>query len=476
VENIKGYPLGRLPIDTEGLLKVSDLIEFEGPILSHFTDTKSNNYVFYWVDQDQRHNRWLIWKINDYQLYGYLKRQISLKEFLLKPDKDYIFSADIDSELHYKSVYAIDLDEVNLAYVPDEDEYFSFAVPQVYERLISSFEHDQYLQLLRERALYFKWNTRGDSKRFLNTVGAADAGGLLTKISRSFLKYVEFKFYEGYKAEITDFKRLNKIVAQFKEILQPRVVDLSYSSFKVALSSDTVNQVVDSLSYKDWQSTILDRYKNDVIDVDYSSAADIAIVNELFPVEVRKEIFGPIISIINDENYQLEVVDYRRTFKRKYSRIDKANEDLILPKLKYESPQEQNTRLYTFVIEAPEGGQKSVKLSKKLLQDNTLFSQEDNKAPLLLDRFQTGKSYVELNEPIACKLTLFEKKYILESESLKIRVEDVSNEGAWAAFNKAVFDFFEQAVNEISDDTPGGLNALTNLAHIKTFHKEPSEN
>jgi hypothetical protein len=272
-----------------------------------------------------------------------------------------------------------------------------------YDNLLAGFEGNQYLQLMREKALYFKWNTRFDFKRFSDTVGAGDAGEFLTKISKSFLKYVEFRFYEGYKDTIPDLKRLKRIVTQFKDILQPRVVDLSYSSFKVALSSDTINNITESDSYKEWQNTILERYRNDVIDVDYASSQDISIINETFPVSVRKEIFGPIISIINDEQYQLEVVDYHRTFKRKFSKVSTHYRDLLLPKQMPEEPQDEIRRLYTYVIEGPEGGPDKVKLNTKLLQGNTLFSQENDNVPLSLKRFETGKSFVELFEPVPCK-------------------------------------------------------------------------
>jgi hypothetical protein len=117
VEKINGYQLDQIPVPINSLTKVSDLIEFDGPILSHFNDQKSKNYIFYWVDHDKVHNRWLIWKVDSHQLYKYLRKQISLKEFLLNPNKDFIYAADIDGQLNYQSVYAIELENINASYV-----------------------------------------------------------------------------------------------------------------------------------------------------------------------------------------------------------------------------------------------------------------------------------------------------------------------------------------------------------------------
>jgi len=454
VEQIKGYKLDRLPIAMESLKKISDLIEFEGPVLSHFSDDKGRDYLFYWVDFDSDFNRWLVWKISKQELYNYLKRQNSLKELVFANNKDFIYSVDINNTLEYKNTHAIDLDELVKAYIPEENEYFMSAVPLIYESLIAEFEKDPYLQLLRENALYFKWNTRENSKRFLETVGAGDAGNFLIKISKSFLKYAEYTFYESYKEKIGDYNKLSKIINQFKEILQPRVVDLAYSSFKVGLSSDTVNSISEGNAYKDWQKNVLHKYQNDVIDVDYSSIEDVNIINENFPPEVRKEIFGPIISIINDNSYQLEVVNYKRTFKRKYQKVTKNLEQLLFPTIVNNEVQPETKRLYTFIIEAPEGGSNNVRFNKKTLQENTLFSQENSSVPLFIKDFMSNGSALELREALQCNLSLIDRKYRVECPSLLITVEEDTYKEAWDIFNKQIIEFFINVRIETGSNGP----------------------
>lgn len=39
---------------------VEDLIEYEGPLLSHFTDKDNIDWLYYWTDCDATTNRWLV--------------------------------------------------------------------------------------------------------------------------------------------------------------------------------------------------------------------------------------------------------------------------------------------------------------------------------------------------------------------------------------------------------------------------------
>jgi hypothetical protein len=453
VENIKGYLQSQLPISIKHLNKIADLIEFEGPILSHFKDDKGKDYLFNWVDHDDTYNRWLIWKINSKQLYNFLKNHSSLKDLLLETNKDFVYSADIDQHLQYSNIHAIEINDIDIKYVPDENDMFAFDIPKVYELLIQEFEKDPYLQVLKEKSIYFKWSTRKDAQRFVDTVGAADAGGFLTKISKSFLKYAEYSFYEKYRETIGDFSKLNKIITQLKEVLQPRVVDLAYGSFEVALSSDTINDI-DGTKYYHWQNTILERYQNDVIDVDYSSPVELAIIKEQFPDEVRKDIFGPIISIINDSKYQLEVVNYKRTFKRNYSKITKLNEKYLVPEPILQDHIQENKKLYTIIFEAPEGAKDNIKFSKKQLQENTLFTQENDDANFEKSEFIYDGLRLKLSNPLNCKLFLLADHYKLECDELNIKVEGSTSKEAFDQLEKSVYEFFNSLYSDIDPVAP----------------------
>ena len=45
------------------LTKVSDLIYFDGPFLSHYVHKSGDNYLSYWVDCDDEFQRWLVFRV-----------------------------------------------------------------------------------------------------------------------------------------------------------------------------------------------------------------------------------------------------------------------------------------------------------------------------------------------------------------------------------------------------------------------------
>ena len=71
MESIKGIHINQSPFGI--LRKISDLISFEGPILSHFQDDKQNDFLFYWVDYEQSFNKWLVFEVKKEYIYSYLK-------------------------------------------------------------------------------------------------------------------------------------------------------------------------------------------------------------------------------------------------------------------------------------------------------------------------------------------------------------------------------------------------------------------
>ena len=57
MKTIKGICIKKRNFDK--FKKVADLIYFDGPLLSHYVTNKGDNYLFYWIDQDDTNNRWM---------------------------------------------------------------------------------------------------------------------------------------------------------------------------------------------------------------------------------------------------------------------------------------------------------------------------------------------------------------------------------------------------------------------------------
>lgn len=108
MEKIKGIKLLEFPL--RNLRKITDLIYFDGPLLSHFKDENNDSYFFYWCDVDENYNRWLVFRVGNVD--NYLTGKISLRE-LIQTATD-IYSVDIDNDLQYYNVFRIPQDLVNI--------------------------------------------------------------------------------------------------------------------------------------------------------------------------------------------------------------------------------------------------------------------------------------------------------------------------------------------------------------------------
>ena len=53
MKTINGFSIN---FDFSKLIKVADLIYYDGPLLSHYVSNKGENYLFYWVDVDNEYN------------------------------------------------------------------------------------------------------------------------------------------------------------------------------------------------------------------------------------------------------------------------------------------------------------------------------------------------------------------------------------------------------------------------------------
>lgn len=443
MEIINGHTISNLPIN--GLQKVFDILEYDGPILSHFKDSKEQNYFFYWVDFDENCNRWLVWKTTKKQIYDYLKGTLSLQDILLSEIKDYVFSVDIDRQLNYSAVYSIDVDSLPNEYIPEESSFFKLAVPEFYKSLIESFELSPYLITLREKALYFKLEPSTQS--YLTTVAAFDAGVFLKKIAESFLGFVEEDFFQSFKSEVPDFDKLKKIISRFKEVLSPRIVGLEYSSFKVAISTDQLQQV-ESDRYRVWQRSILEKYRYEVVDIDYTSDDSLNNIAEKYSEDARRKIFAPYLDLLNDKNIKIEVTDFKKTFKRQYYSVSKEKQKIIIPQRDISSTKTEKKKLYSAVIELTEG-QDISKISKKNLQSGLLFSEEVSEANINITDIHVDDTITKLKKPLYLALT--NNNYVYHAENKEFGIS-VDSESKLTLYDKIYREFITQYKLSINND------------------------
>lgn len=106
-----GETLPNLPMT---LVKVRDLIRYDGPLLSEFSDTKTGDpYLFHWVDVGLTAHRWLIYPctkelIEDFVATG--------NDHLMPPEDTIVYLVDLNNEADVEWVSRLPLSEVPSGY------------------------------------------------------------------------------------------------------------------------------------------------------------------------------------------------------------------------------------------------------------------------------------------------------------------------------------------------------------------------
>ena len=94
MKTIKGICIKKRNFDK--FKKVADLIYFDGPLLSHYVTNKGDNYLFYWIDQDDTNNRWMFIRTDYDNIQKYTNKKQTLRNVLSSPLDDIVYTVDID--------------------------------------------------------------------------------------------------------------------------------------------------------------------------------------------------------------------------------------------------------------------------------------------------------------------------------------------------------------------------------------------
>lgn len=326
MKKVVGHSIQTLPI--EGLQHVSNLIDFDGPLLSHYIDKYHNSFLYYWVDQDDQNNRWLVWKVDESRLHLYLIGEVSLHD-LFPNEGELLYVIDVDSKINFTQILLVYADAVDEKYRPEINSYYNFDIPEIYtEKLLSV----NYLKSLRERALFF--DVKNTSDRYGKTPGLEDVWSVLQNVGKSISEYIDFKVKEILHLRLTDQNRIKSAAFSLSSPNRYRLVYLNLNSFHVGIAPDSLNidhQAMDP-SIEEFKSQAFVNYQNEVLDNDFSSSEDIDILISKFPDEkIRKKIFDPLVKIINNDNITINVSNFSKKFNKKYSRIPKIEKNKLSP-------------------------------------------------------------------------------------------------------------------------------------------------
>lgn len=123
MKQIEGFDIN---FDFGDFKKMADLVYFDGPFLSHYVSGKGDDYLFYWVDRDETYNRWLVLRVNLANLQKYIGKELTLRELIENPNDGFLYSVDVDNNLHYHNVKLIQPSALPEEYLPESDSYYAF--------------------------------------------------------------------------------------------------------------------------------------------------------------------------------------------------------------------------------------------------------------------------------------------------------------------------------------------------------------
>ena len=120
--------------------KVADLIYFDGPLLSHYVTNKGDNYLFYWIDQDDAAKRWMFIRTDYDNIQKYTNKKQTLRNILSSPLDDIVYTVDIDADGNHHNFQVHSIEDLPEDYLPTEDSYYEFEPEDVNKENLSIAE------------------------------------------------------------------------------------------------------------------------------------------------------------------------------------------------------------------------------------------------------------------------------------------------------------------------------------------------
>lgn len=123
MKNLDGY---NIPFDFDGFVQMSDLIYYDGPLLSHFVSKTGKDYLFYWVDIDEKFNRWMFFRVTPTVIQSYLDKKLSLREIICGLEEGFVSFVEIDDEANFLNTKIVKISSIPEEYLPSSQSYYCF--------------------------------------------------------------------------------------------------------------------------------------------------------------------------------------------------------------------------------------------------------------------------------------------------------------------------------------------------------------
>ncbi|MGM9697393.1 MAG: DUF6575 domain-containing protein [Prevotella sp.] len=212
------------------LVKMSDLIFFDGPLLSHYVHKSGTNYLSYWVDCDDENERWLVFNVGLTYLQRYVNGEISLLNLLKGIDNGLINVVDVNTDGDIINNKLVEISDLPESYFPDEDSLFD----QTFQK---DADTNVYSEINKSGILEFHFS--GNQVKYGNmpfeiyTNGLEKIGEFTESFSNSFIKVKKesdsFKSLKGKEKndylntlkQNTSFQYMYSLAGSVRVLLKP---------------------------------------------------------------------------------------------------------------------------------------------------------------------------------------------------------------------------------------------------------------
>ena len=314
------------------MVKIKDLIYFDGPLLSHFQSDYAEDYLFYWVDRDNEYNRWLVFRTSQKLIELYLQKSKSLFDLIADKNIGTVYKVDIDNDLKFNNLSIIEFNNIPNSYLPDSNSYYNFTTKPSQDKLkeISVNENTGILQ-----AYYNESSKIGKGYIDLEILGASlnDFSNINKGIRKAFIQKEKAhfnkskvrgisdntaKFDESALIQASSFFYFGHTAASFGVLFKPasmqsnlpNIISLEdrYMEFFVGFFKDSENKKTFIENIKLIDKSVIDSYKKLLSTIRKSKIQfNINYQNSTSNFNISKEISfseaNNILNIIDDLEY-----------------------------------------------------------------------------------------------------------------------------------------------------------------------------
>ncbi|MBU2912714.1 hypothetical protein [Reichenbachiella agariperforans] len=315
---------------------------------------------------------------------------------------------------------------------------------------------DEFLEQLREKAVYFKLTS---NSKFGGAVNVDDVIKVLKSLKDSYASFIDAEYsLINVQQDKAKFKSIRQGLQEENNLV---IVDLKFESYGMSVTPNTIthsHSIPQIKNQTKWKKESFELYKSIVLESDYNDSEYLKELSRKYNPLQRANIFKPIIDgIVNNEkaNTSFRIGNSKKLKKLSTPKSDSVS--VLIPVIKKEVEAPIETRTSMAMVEI-----KGNRAKPKVLE---LF--EEIKNPVY--QFNTvefnGTKY-ELRFPISCELTHEDEAYVLDNKGLGILSFGKTIDEVQKAFFEE-FDYIYSRYNSLPDsDLSSEVIAIKNYLNL----------